>query len=200
MASVHRLISGDGPVSAIDSSGSLFHVAVFIDYRRILEINCHWMIHAIWSFYVRLVRWFQQREISPGAPQWVALWVSLLLTVTGYAQADGANCSSQSPCTISLPPASCLNVLVFLGFWVSTFCSLHHLTAAGKGGKLPPLEVGSLDYCSLLQRDFVFRITESNDLRKRILNAKALPSSFKAFYKLQFIKHNNRLRSVVWPL
>lgn len=41
VASVHSLISGDGPVSAVDSSGSLFHVAVFIDYRRVLEVNCH---------------------------------------------------------------------------------------------------------------------------------------------------------------
>lgn len=41
VASVYRLISGDGPVSAIDPSGSLFHVAVFIDYRRVVEVNCH---------------------------------------------------------------------------------------------------------------------------------------------------------------
>lgn len=98
-------------------------------------------------------------------------------------------------------PASCLNVIVFLGFWVFTFCSLHHLTAAGKRGSYHNWRLVALTVCcSLLQRDFVFRIIESSDLRKRILSAQALPFSFKAFYKLQFIKHNNRLRSVVRPL
>ena len=41
VASVHRLTNGDGPVSAIDPSGSLFHVAIFLDYRRVTEVNCH---------------------------------------------------------------------------------------------------------------------------------------------------------------
>ena len=113
VASVHRLTN---PVSVIDPSSSLFQVAVFIDYRRVTEVNCHWMMHTIPSFYVRLVRQYQQREIFPGAPQWVALWASLLLTVTGYAQANGANCSSWSPCTISLPPA-----WMSLSSWASGF-------------------------------------------------------------------------------
>lgn len=41
VASVHRLSSGDAPVSAIDHSGSLFYVAVFINCRRVIEVNCH---------------------------------------------------------------------------------------------------------------------------------------------------------------
>ena len=38
VASVHRLTN---PVSVIDPSSSLFQVAVFIDYRRVTEVNCH---------------------------------------------------------------------------------------------------------------------------------------------------------------
>lgn len=64
-----------------------------------------------------------------------------------------------------------------------------------KRKEFAPVEVGSLDCHSRLKKHFVFQILEENDFRKRILlHAPALPSSFKAVYKLRFIKCNNHLR------
>lgn len=64
-----------------------------------------------------------------------------------------------------------------------------------KRNEFAQVEVGSLDCHSLLKNHFVFQILEENDFRKRILlHAPALPSSFKAVYKLRFIKCNNHLR------
>lgn len=102
------------------------------------------------SFYVCVVGAVPTERFLRGPP--VALCASLLLTVTGYAQANGANCSAKAPVPFPclLPECHCL-----LGLLVFHICSLHHLTAAGKR-KLPQLEVGGLDCCSLLQRDFVF--------------------------------------------
>lgn len=98
-----------------------------MDYRIIIEVNCHWKTHTIWSFYVQLVRWFQPREMFPGAWQWFAPTISLYVTFMGYAQANGANCycSRRSPFCIS--PTSCLHVMsiVFLCFGLYTFCSAH---------------------------------------------------------------------------
>lgn len=107
----------------------------------------------------------------------------------------------ESPLTFS--PTSRLNVkpIVFWCFSFSTFCSLSLSTAVWKGKKkLRRPEVGSPDCCSLLKRDFVFQVTEPNNLSKRILSAQALPSSFKAFTSCNSLNSNNHLRPVGWPL
>lgn len=116
----------------------------------------------------------------------------------GYAQANGANCycSNGRPFNMFpyLPLSSCASLIPH--FVVFTFKQQFEREKE----KLARVEVGSLDHCSLLKSNFVFRVIEKNDLRKRILSTQALPSNFKAFYKLQFIKGNNHLRPVDRPL